>query len=261
VCNVLSLLASVLVLLPSAVLAQSSPSRVARISPASIPVVPGAPDSLPYLYVLGVVEQGRTSLSVQNFGPGSVSLTTVDENNDIVSSAAIQHDDLLSREMLFGASNELTFIFEAANGTEVFRQTVSNDYDFTFDFQSLNVSMMKSRGPLPNSNAMLLTFGNPLAFDLLLTMEHQGEPVDGSGTVIRPRASITSGWLQLNFMQRLAEGDDFYASMVPKDRSDGAGVVCFMAITNWRPFASTKRARRLRSNENAAVEWAVGKGA
>ncbi|CEM18800.1 unnamed protein product [Vitrella brassicaformis CCMP3155] len=120
---------------------------------------------------------------------------------------------------------------------------------------------MKSRGPLPNSNAMLLTFGNPLAFDLLLTMEHQGEPVDGSGTVIRPRASITSGWLQLNFMQRLAEGDDFYASMVPKDRSDGAGVVCFMAITNWRPFASTKRARRLRSNENAAVEWAVGKGA
>ncbi|CEM18799.1 unnamed protein product [Vitrella brassicaformis CCMP3155] len=104
-------------LLPSAVLAQSSFGRVARISPASSPVVPGSPDSLPYLYVTGVVEQGRTSLSVQNFGPGSVALTTVDENNDIALSAAIQHDDLLSRQMLFGASNELTFIFKAANGT------------------------------------------------------------------------------------------------------------------------------------------------
>jgi len=226
-----------------------------------LPVSAGTADSPPYLIVLGVMngESKSVSLSVQNFGPGSVTLTTVDESNDVISYTAIEQDDSFIRTTPFGVSSEPTFIFEAANGTEVFRQTVKNDLKYTPIAPNQGASLLSLK--LTMNDFMVITFGNPMPFDLLATMEHQGDPVDGSGTVIQPSASLTSGWLQQTYLQRLSEGDDFYVSMVPKDESDGTGVVSFMAITNWRPFASAQRARRLRREGKAAVEWAVGMGA
>mmetsp|Transcript_27598 Transcript_27598/g.79403 ORF Transcript_27598/g.79403 Transcript_27598/m.79403 type:complete len:258 (-) Transcript_27598:1175-1948(-) len=238
-CIVLSLLAAVFVLLPSAVLAQSS-TRVQAISR----VVPATAGSLPYLFVVGgIVAQGKSSLSVQNYGPGSVSLTIVDEDNNTLSAATIAQDDSLTSQPPFDASNELTFILAAENGTEVFRQTVKNDLTYTFAPEANEIMMLKL--DVTTNNVLRLTLGNQLTFDLVATMERQGEPVDGSGTVIQPRASPTSSWLQLTFLQRLAEGDDFYVSMVPKDEGDGTGVVGFAAITYWRPFANADRRRRL----------------
>ncbi|CEL91969.1 unnamed protein product [Vitrella brassicaformis CCMP3155] len=199
-------------------------------------VKPATADSLPYLIVVGVVEQGKTYLSVLNYGSGSVSLTTLDEYNTQVSSATIAQDDSLTRQTPFGASNELTFIFEAANGTEVFRQTDKNDLKHTLDAQQQDVAMVNLK-VMPN-NALQLVVGNPLAFDLLVRIEHQGERLSGPGR-IRPTAE--SDWMQVGFLRRLEEGDDFYVSLVPKNEADGTSLVAFGAITNWRPFVAQRR--------------------
>jgi len=121
----------------------------------------------------------------------------------------------------FGASNELTFILAAENGTEVFRQTV-NDLTYTLAAEADDRSTLNIK--LTTKNVVHLTLGNPLPFDLVATMERQGEQVDASEAVIPPRACLASGRLQLTFQQQLAEGDDFYASLRPKDESHGTGV-------------------------------------
>jgi len=194
---------------------------------------------------------GSFSLYVQNFGPGSVSLTTVDESNSIVSSATISQDDSLTSQTPFDASNEMTFIFAAANGTEVFRQTV-NGLTYTIAPEADNDSILNLK--MTTKNVVQLTFSNPLLFDLVATIEHEGEQVDASETVIPPRASLASGRLQLTFLQQLSEGDGLYASLRPKDESHGTGVVGFVAITNCPPIGDADRRRRLRAIEGMAIE-------
>jgi len=151
----------------------------------------------------------------------------------------------------FGASNELTFILAAENGTEVFRQTV-NDLTYTLAAEADDRSTLNIK--LTTKNVVHLTLGNPLPFDLVATMERQGEQVDASEAVIPPRACLASGRLQLTFQQQLAEGDDFYASLRPKDESHGTGVVGFVAITNCPPIGDADRRRRLRAIEGMAIE-------
>ncbi|CEM33382.1 unnamed protein product [Vitrella brassicaformis CCMP3155] len=228
-----------------------SPSALAQVADVSSTAA-----ELPFFSVVGIVSNKSVRFRMDNCGPGDVTFSAIDGNNDTVH---LFLDEQLMTHVPFGDSKELTLKWTADGDTELLSLTLFGDFSSDQPDPSIREGECVPECALLEAKALggmlhLKMGSNVFPYDLVNLVERNGEELPNSGIVIPKYGSTDQP--QLEFLEMMNEGDDLYAALMPKDDKDGTGPLIFAAFQNWRSDCS--RRRMLRAQGNAVIDRKIG---